>query len=364
MNEKAFGGVQLVVTGDWCQLPPVQPFQYCIECGHEMKVPRTSAVIKYCNEHGIVQNVNKWAFRSLAWKECNFIHKNLTEIHRQNDLTFVAILNKYRIGEHLTPEEQQLLLDHPSDTKDAVRLFPTREEVKDVNDKEFARLPHPVQRYACLDNFEWREKHGDLQYKGQPNKDRSETLQALKDHRYQAVVDLKKDMVVVLLANLSIPDGLVNGSQGIIVGFEEHNPKNLPDRLGDYGKYRKHLIDDFIRKRAVKRWPIVRFHSGRERTIYAECMVSELGDEKPYCLLSRTQIPLMAGWAMTVHKAQGMTLDRVIVDLERSFSEGLEYVALSRARNLEGLKVENLGIRRGGANKEVLDFLRGQDWIT
>lgn len=61
---------------------------------------------------------------------------------------------------------------------------------------------------------------------------------------------------------------------------------------------------------------------------------------------------------MTIHKSQGMTLNRVIVDLGKSFEEGQEYVALSRARNLDGLKVISLGDGVGkGGNPQVKEFL-------
>lgn len=86
-------------------------------------------------------------------------------------------------------------------------------------------------------------------------------------------------------------------------------------------------------------------------------MVNELGDDEPYNLLSRTQIPLTAAWAMTVHKAQGMTFSRVIVDLKHTFEPGQDYVALSRAETLRGLKVEGLPRNNIGPNKEVIDFL-------
>jgi ATP-dependent DNA helicase PIF1 len=148
--------------------------------------------------------------------------------------------------------------------------------------------------------------------------------------------------------------GLCNGSQGTICGFEEFDFQKLPDAssrsnfvkylerniVGPHAKLRKRQIRQFIRNQPERAWPIVQFHKGPRRTIYATCRVNSLGDTKPYSLLHRTQIPLIPGWAITAHRSQGMTLSRVIVNLSRAFAEGQVYVALSRATSLDGLTVE------------------------
>jgi len=132
-----------------------------------------------------------------------------------------------------------------------------------------------------------------------------------------------------------------------------------PILYGDYAEFRQEQIKAFIQTQTYTDWPAVQFRTPQgtvTRTIFADCRVNEIGDEKPYSLLSRTQIPLVAAWAMSIHKSQGMTLDKVVVDLSRSFEEGQEYVALSRARDLKGLKVEGLGPGSDG-NPEVREFL-------
>jgi ATP-dependent DNA helicase PIF1 len=163
-------------------------------------------------------------------------------------------------------------------------------------------------------------------------------------------------MRVVLLANLDMSAGLVNGSQGEIVGFEPYGETRAPrSPSGAHAGYRQEQIEQFMRKSRDREWPVVVFTNGRRCAIYAECSVSTWGDEEPFSLLSRTQIPLMAGWAVTIHKSQvclhslpvanctlclsasvaivadadtqGMTLSKVKVDLEKNFEQGMGYVA-------------------------------------
>lgn len=374
-DQRAFGGVQLVVTGDFCQLPPVKPFQHCMQCGRELK-PNIAQTVYKCAQHGEFYDIDKWAFRSAAWKECGFIHVNLTNIHRQSDAVFINILQKCRLGTRLTPADTDLLLNHHSETRNSVKLFSTREEVRRINQENFNKLRSRAREFLCLDDFKWNENHRHLQSKSLRSVDGS--LTALRDHRFETRIHLKKGMLVVLLVNLDISAGLVNGSQGVIQGFENYDPKNLPKATensrkgkdkdaivaapvptlgGDHAAFREDQIKAFINRAEHKEWPIVTFNNGVTRTIYADCTVNEVGDDKPYSLLSRTQIPLTAAWAMSIHKSQGMTLNRVVVDLSKSFEEGQMYVALSRAKSLEGLKVEGLGRGLLGGNEQVKEFL-------
>lgn len=344
-SNQAFGGVQIVVTGDFCQLPPVLPFQYCMECGKRLlevgpKVKK--CVNQNCDEDRNFQCDEMWAFCSDAWSKCDFVHVNLTTIHRQRDTKYINMLQKLRLRRSLSGEDQNLLLYHESNTEGAVKLFPKVDEVRDVNAKSFASLSTPIIQFTCLDDFHWRQNHTNIRTKGERSEDGS--LKALEKHRYERQVQLRVGMLVVLLVNLNISEGLVNGSQGKIVGFEQHN--QIPEQKGDHSEHKSTLINGFIDNSEVKEWPVVRFTNGRTVTIYPDCTINELGDFKPYSLLSRTQIPLMAAWAMTIHKAQGMTLSRVTVDLAKVFEPAHEYVALSRACSLGGLKVVRLSPNR------------------
>lgn len=378
-----FGGVQVIVTGDFCQLPPVKPFEFCMVCGRKLISDEDGAEFNCDNNHGPFLETDKWAFRSSAWEEANFHYVNLEEIHRQKDESFIRMLQKCRLGIPFLPQEMAVLMNHPCDVQKATKLLCTRREVQRINQESFNKLKTPRHQYEALDGFEpHTEEHIDLpqytrrQYDG--------TLEACRDQRLEPRVILRGGMLVILQVNLDIKAGLVNGSQGIICGFEAYSPEKLPraatgddadsipseQRLtGDHAKLRERQIQRFVEYQlqssnswAAKAWPRVLFHNGLKRTIYASCTVNSIGDKEPYSLLHRTQVPLIAGWAMSVHRSQGMTLDRVVVDLSNAFEEGQVYVALSRATSLQGLKIEGSsdGLLAKGGNDDVRVFLEAK----
>lgn len=381
-SNAAFGGVQLVVTGDFCQLPPVKPFQHCIHCGKDLVEVRSKGEYR-CKEHGVYYEKDKWAFRSKAWQDCRFTHVELTHIHRQSDKVFIDILQKLRIGRQLSATDLNILLNHETKgmSANAVKLFGSRAEVDRVNFDRFTKLRTKPRTYKCLDDFRWNEKHFNLESKGRVNEDGVLLELDKNEHRYSARVHLKKGMAVVLLSNLDIGHGLVNGAQGVIQGFKRYVEVDMPKAArrfdkngksitapntgtgrtlaGDYATYREDQVQQFMKLSETQELPEVRFQNGQCLMIYPDCTVNEMGDSKPYTLLARTQIPLTAGYAITTHKSQGMTLDKVEVDLSKTFEAGQAYVALSRARSLDGLKVVSFPkAAQIGADPQVQEFLR------
>ncbi|VUC21184.1 unnamed protein product [Clonostachys rosea] len=373
-----FGGLQVILTGDFCQLPPVKPFEFCMFCGTQTKMDewQTQYECQAGKGHGPFPETDKWAFRSQAWKDANLEHIHLREIHRQNDQQFIKMLQKCRLGKHFTTAEVDLLMNHPCKVPNATRVLCTKDEVSRVNHTEFRKLKTEVHEFTAVDGFRWRrERHPHLAHCNDRNSDG--TLKALREHRVDPRVILRVGMVVVLQVNLDLPNGLCNGSQGLICGWEDVDPKSLPKAYrkgmeaemgpmvitGDYADLKEEQIRAFSQQPHIKQWPKVIFHNGLRRTIYPSCLVNSMGEgdgPEEFSALHRTQIPLVAGWAMSVHKSQGMTLNRVIVDLSRSFEEGQVYVALSRATDLSGLRIDgdSKGLRVGaGGNAEVQEFL-------
>lgn len=267
-------------------------------------------------------------------------------------------------------------MDHPHNVEKATKLLCIRREVAKVNLDSFRKLKTPVHRYEALHCFECRqERH--LQLDRYTNRDLDGTLLACEDHTLEPNVLLRGGMLFILQVSLDIKGGLVNGSQGIVCGFEEfdlkmfscvkkHDRKNIlsyPLFSGEHGELKQRQVREFMKfqQTASNFWPRILFNNGRKCTIYASCVVNAIGDKEPYSLLHRTQVPLIPGWAISVHKSQGVTLDRVIVDLSTAFAEGQVYVALSRATGLEGLRIDGdkeefKTLCRG--DKSVQDFLK------
>jgi ATP-dependent DNA helicase PIF1 len=366
---RPFGGMQILVFGDFCQLPPVKPQAYCYTCGIERKkitLPgygrgKRGPMVWHCDDHGDISDSDKmWAFQSQEWKNMNFAFLPLNQPHRQADVEFLKLLNKLRHGQPFTSKEIETLEDHPCDVTNAVKIVPLRVDALAENNSRFDELPGEECRFCCQDKFVWeREAHPEL---ADINRD---VQLALSGHNYERWVCLKVDQPVILQKNLNVEKGLINGSQGVITGFVEYDearhPRGSTVEGGRVAHLRRQCIENFMRSQKVPRLPIVKFNNQEApETIYPDCGISERGFTTPHSLLIRTQIPLLSGWALTIHKTQGMTLDRAIVDVGRCFVAGMAYVAPSRVKNLEGLQVDGLGTNgvKYAVDDEVKTFLQ------
>lgn len=383
-NKLPFGGMQVIVTGDFCQLPPVKPFAHCVQCGKDMRSGSARGTYQ-CPDHGERQDRDKWAFRAPAWDEAEFFCINLKDNHRQSDPEFLKILERFRFGKRLSGSQQNKLRTGGRNMMNPVKLFAKVEDAREENRIRLDQLSGRLREYVCIDNFKLNPNHGHLAHKGLAYT-KGEKI-ALDHHRYDAKLKLKRGAQVVLLTNLDVDGGLVNGSQGRILRFERHDYAAFPraafrdgissqgvddtrERIafepasvitgGDYASYKHEQQRSFVEHQPSGnvRWPVVQFNNGRTVMILPNCSVEELGDERPHSILSRTQLPLSLAYGLTIHKSQGMTLSAVEVDLAGIWEPGQAYVALSRARTLEGLKVTGLnhGISVISMDPQVREF--------
>ena len=315
-----FAGIQLIVVGDFLQLPPVA----------DRSDTRTGV---------------KFAFECKLWEECAFDNILLTKVYRQSDVVFVNLLNDLRVG-RVSEQSSNLLrgaarsLDK-SDPVEPTQLYPFRKDVLGENKRKFDKLPGEIVRYDAEDKASSKQAVRHLE-------SLDKNLQAYK------TLETKKGMQVVLLANLNTEVGLCNGSRGVIIGYESPNEDNMSDILKD-------VQNSVEERKCVRSW--MRAQHKLPMVIFANKITKVIGPHKWDMKVNngrdtifRRQIPLAAAWALTIHKCQGMTLDRVIMNLKNVFDDGMAYVALSRARCLEGTQLLGFDPRLVKANPRVLDF--------
>lgn len=283
-NKKPFGGIQVVLVGDFYQLPPVNKSE----------------------------EATQFVFESDAWKELvkqGGTMIELTEIQRQKDPVFQKILKEARIGS-LSAESCTILnqCQERNWKEHKIRptlIFPRRAEVDMINDSNLRALKGRRYTYKARLVYDGKMPEGFTE--------KDEGFQRALQHAdanapYLVELELALHAQVMLIANAFPDQGLVNGSRGIVV--------------------------DFCPQTEL---PIVEFVNGVKRMIGQHAWPVE-----DYEFVSRSQIPLRLGYSITVHKCQGSTLDAALVDVGTGiFEYGQAYVALSRVRSLDALYVHD-----------------------
>ncbi|CAD0030763.1 unnamed protein product [Aureobasidium pullulans] len=337
-NGRPFGGIQLVITGDFFQLPPV---------------PDSGKIAKF-------------AFDAATWSTSIEYTIGLHHVFRQKDPVFANMLNEMREG-RMSAESIKAFhtLNRPlsEDAIDATELFPTRNEVENANQTKMSQLVGEIRTFEARD--------------GGSITDKTFRDKLLANCMAPELITLKKGAQVMLIKN--IDESLVNGSLGKIIGFmseiqfDSYNNNEEAfiatqggtlkdeDAIGggrDKKKTARERIMDNLLGSTSQIWPVVRFtladNTTRDLLCQRETWKIELPDGEVQA--SRAQIPLILAWALSIHKAQGQTLDRVKVDLGKVFEKGQAYVALSRATSMQGLQVLRFDPRKVVAHEKVRTF--------
>jgi hypothetical protein len=316
-----FGGISVVVFGDLYQLPPVmQQFVF-----KPVSDP-------YVNLYGSL------------WKQ--FLLVELKQIMRQNeDLRFANLLNRVRTASH-TKEDIELLktreiskdcTDYPSH---ALHVFSTNQSVNEHNAEMLQKLQTKHEVLTAVDKKPEALKSYDVS----------------QDSRFTgglpSQITLAIGAKVMVIRNIDISDGLVNGAQGVIIAFLKRQSEIevvfVEFQESDVGKCARQKSKHVTQQRQFPRATPI------ERTEIS----FTVNKNNKGLTISRLQFPLKLCWACTVHKVQGLTVSEIVVSFENRFTDGQAYVALSRAKTLNGLHIMNFQASKIRANKEVLQEMQ------
>lgn len=294
--ETPFGGIQIVFSGDFLQLPPVK---------------------------------SNWVFISKVWKtiEPTLITFILETPQRYPDREWFDMLLRFR-KEQQTKEDVKFLrsrhIAYQEWIKEVLKLKegelivkPTilnskRVDVDFENDQELEKLKTPLKEFIADDTFVSKKSQA-----------RQETYFKQLDDAIPKHIYLKVGAQVMLKANLDIAGGLANGSRGVVT----------------------EIFDTGVK---------VKWHAGDETIVARNIWMQEDKDGKA----CRSQIPLILAWSLTIHKVQGCTLDTAVCNLGASiFCPGQAYVAASRVRSSAGLYLSEFYPASIRADPDALEYV-------
>lgn len=296
-----FGGMQLLVCGDFAQLPPITPYDRKHEVG--------------------------MAFEAKYWEECLDVKIGLQQPFRQNDTKFFLALLCVRLGVVEEGDKNDKFLHSLErepvyeDDEKPVELLSRRDMAEAINAERLENLESKDEEvYTAVDDIR-----------------QTNAAQALEQTPPQAELRLRIGAQVMLVRNTSAE--LVNGTTGVVTGFTKHVPM---DESG----------------MGTIRLPKVKFTmcSGRTHTKVVMPATWEVNGYDGTVHASRTQVPLILAWAVTIHKSQGKTIQRLKIDLAGVFSSGQAYVALSRGVDPEHIQLLNYSASGIQADPRALTY--------
>ena len=277
-RNKVFGGAQVLMIGDLQQLAPVvRPNEWSLLQQHYNTV---------------------YFFSSKAYQEANVVSIELKHIYRQKNEDFITILNEIR-NDNLSEKSTQILNKRfnpnfsPSKDEGYITLTTHNRRADLINDSELNKLNNKSTYYQA-------EISGKFNENAFPNSEK---------------LELKIGAQVMFIKNDSSPEKrYFNGKIGIITDISR---ESVTVQCANE-------IDEIVTEKEV--WDNINYSINEETKEIKEDLIG-----------SFKQIPLRLAWAITIHKSQGLTFERAVIDAEASFAHGQTYVALSRCTSLEGL---------------------------
>ena len=309
-NNHLFGGLNILLFGDIMQLPPVK---------------------------------GNWCFMQPAWcsAEINLWHQfsfcELTlNMRQRNDCEFIDLLNHLRFGE-LTTTELELLCERrriplTGDFGDGaiIHIYPTVKQVDEYNNKMTVSNAAINRMYKihAIDESREAPTYG---IKPPANVIPSDVNNC---GGLLPTILLAVDSRVMLRRNIAVSDGLVNGAMGVVKGFKW--PALRRDQLEE-GEMPDAVLVKFDDETIGSRL------KDANGLVSIPQMCAKFQATKGYGDVERRMLPLILCWAVTVHKLQGTTLDKAVIDLgKKNFAKGQVYVALSRVKTVEGIALSDL----------------------
>ncbi|WP_179319163.1 helix-turn-helix domain-containing protein [Winogradskyella helgolandensis] len=281
-RNEVFGGVQLLMIGDLQQLSPVIK-------DHEWRLLQPFYK-------------NAFFFSSLAYQNCNAITIELKHIYRQENPLFINILNEIRNNNLSLSSAHELNKRYlpnfePKEDEGYISLTTHNNKARQTNLLELDKLKGKVTSYKA-------KVQGNFPEHSFPNK---ETL------------DLKVGAQVMFIKNDSSPEKrYFNGKIGKVILLDKDEVVvNCPD-------------DDFNINAKLETWENIKYNVDADTKAISEDKIG-----------SYSQIPLRLAWSITIHKSQGLTFEKAIIDAQGAFAHGQTYVALSRCKSLEGLVLKS-----------------------
>lgn len=290
-----FGGVQVVLIGDTFQLPPIVNHDDWNILGQFYKSP--------------------FFFNSRAMQVQKPVYIELKKIYRQTDQDFIDLLNRIRINS-LGREDLQLLNSRylhgfvPEEEEDYVILATHNRMVEETNEKRLREIDEPLHRFEAAVEGTFPEN----------------------SYPADAILKLKEGAQVMFLRN-DRNKRFYNGKIGHVIEISDEGLiVELPE--GDIFPVER------------EEWANIRYSWDSKETKVVEEAIG-----------SFVQYPLKLAWAITVHKSQGLTFEKIIADLEEAFAPGQVYVALSRCTTFSGVLLKSpLNARAIKTDPVVLEF--------